>query len=290
MARRRRRFRVNFKVMIPRIVFLIILVCVIVFGVRSIADSCKMKYDDTILGAEYLATEMPIPTATPTPTPVPDIPIISPKYEAELVSVYNQPEKLAFLTFDDGPTSKITPQVLDILKEKGVPATFFVLGSNVEKNPDIAKRAISEGHVLANHSYSHDYEKLYNGTEFFLEDIKKTEGIILNTVGEEGYVKVFRFPGGSFEESKDPQKNALASIGYKFLDWNALNGDAEAQNVPPETLLEKTKKSTSGMRNVVILMHDAATKQTTVDSLHSTIDYLISEGFQFRTLKDVPLS
>ena len=284
-----RQRHINLKKLIPRLSLIILAICLIIFAVRALIASFEMKYDDTILGSVYLATEMPIPTMAPTPPP-PQIPIVEPKHEAELVSVFNQPEKIVFLTFDDGPTNSITPQILDVLKEKGVHATFFVLGSSVEKNPDIAKRAVSEGHVLANHSYSHDYKLLYDGTEFFLEDIQKTEGILLETVGEEGFVKVFRFPGGSFEDTKNPQKDALASIGYKFLDWNALNGDAEALNVSPETLLKNIRETTNSRRNAVILMHDASTKRTTANALGDIIDYLAPEGFQFRTLKDVPLS
>ena len=164
------------------------------------------------------------------------------------------------------------------------------MGVNVVKNPDIAKRAVAEGHVLANHSYSHDYKKIYNGTESFLEDLKKTEAVILETVGEEGFVKVYRFPGGSFEAKKNPQKDALHEVGYYYLDWNTLNGDAEGHNIPAKTLVDNVRTRTQGKRNAVILLHDAATKQTTVDSLAEIIDYLTSEGYTFKTLKDVPLS
>ena len=235
-------------------------------------------------------TPSPTPTPTPAPTPIPPEQIRQPQFKTELTSVYNQPEKIAYLTFDDGPTANITPQILDILKEKNVKATFFVLGVNVVKNPDIAKRAVAEGHVLANHSYSHDYKKIYNGTESFLEDLKKTEAVILETVGEEGFVKVYRFPGGSFEAKKNPQKDALHEVGYYYLDWNTLNGDAEGHNIPAKTLVDNVRTRTQGKRNAVILLHDAATKQTTVDSLAEIIDYLTSEGYTFKTLKDVPLS
>ncbi|MBR6728924.1 MAG: polysaccharide deacetylase [Clostridia bacterium] len=265
---------------------LIIIVTAVICGIRFLINLAP-DYDDAILGSAYTALPMPIPTATPKPTPPPGFSERTSAYPAELISIYNNyQEKSAYLTFDDGPTYKITPQILDVLKEKGVKASFFTLGVNVEKYPEIAQRAVSEGHVLANHSYSHDYKMLYNGTEFFIEDVKKTEEIIINTVGAEGFVKVFRFPGGSFEKSKDPQKQALVDLGYHFIDWNALNGDAEGHNVSPETQLNKIKGSTKGMTNVVILMHDAATKQTTVDALPAIIDYLKSEGFVFKTLKD----
>ncbi len=285
---RKKRY-ISFPVLL-RLVILTLFVALVVLSIGWIVSLTQVKYDDTILGSEYISAEMPIPTATPTPTPPQDIKIVTPSFAAEMVSVYNHPEKIVYLTFDDGPTANITPQVLDILKEKGVTATFFVLGVNVEKNPDIAKRAVSEGHVLANHSYSHDYKMLYNGTENFAQDVMRTEKVIVDTVGQEGYVKVYRFPGGSFESSKNPQKEILAELGYQFLDWNALNGDAEGHNIPPETLLKNVQGYAKTKRNIVLLMHDAATKQTTVDSLRDSIDCLLAEGFEFRTLKDEPMA
>lgn len=278
----------RYKRILSRMFMLIFLIGVAYWGVKFIWAARIPSFDDSILGAPYIQVDMPVPTATPAPTPPPGFSLRQAKYDAELVSVYNQfTEKTAYLTFDDGPTANITPQILDVLKEKGVCATFFVLGINIEKNPDLAKRTVSEGHVLANHSYSHDYKMLYDGTEYFLEDVHKTERIVTDTVGEEGFVKVYRFPGGSFEKSKNPQKQILADIGYKFLDWNALNGDAEGHSLSPEKLLNKVKATTKGMMNVVILMHDAATKQTTVDALPSIIDYLKNEGYVFKTLKDI---
>lgn len=280
----------DFKRFLPFIFVLLLLICAIILGIYGLKSITGVKYDDAILGSPYISAKMPVPTATPAPTLPPGTALVKPDYEAELVSVYNEPGKNVYLTFDDGPTANITPQILDILKEKGVCATFFVLGVNVEKNPEIARRLAEEGHAIANHSYSHDYKKLYNGTDFFVNDVLKTESVIKSTAGEDRYVKVFRFPGGSFEKSKNPQKNALKNIDYKFLDWNSLNGDAEALNVPPEKLMENIKKTTKGKRNAVILMHDAATKQTTVDSLREVIDYLKAEGFTFKTLKDIPIA
>ena len=263
----------------------------VVFGIHFILSDTKVEYDDSILGSEYIASEMPVPTATPTPAPTlpPDFVPVQANYDTELVSIYNQPGKNVYLTFDDGPTANITPQVLDILKEKDVKATFFVLGVNVVKNPELAKRIAAEGHAICNHSYSHDYKMLYNGTDHFKSDLLRAEETILSTVGEEAFVKVFRFPGGSFEKRKNSQKAALQDIGYKFLDWNSLNGDAEGLNVPAGTLVENVKKTIRNRRVPIILMHDSATKQTTADSLGEIIDYLKSEGFEFKTLKDIPL-
>lgn len=273
-----------------KLIFSVILSLVLIFvlvNVWWIRKQNEIKFDDTILGSSYAVEDMYIPTPTPTPTqaPVKTEASIKQKFPSELVSVYKrQSEKTAYLTFDDGPTTNVTPRILDILKEKNVQATFFVLGANVEKHPDVAKRIADEGHLLANHSYSHDYKALYKDTETFLNDVKKAEQIILNTVGEQSYEKIFRFPGGSFESKKDKQKEVLFDEGYVYVDWNAINGDAEGHDVAPSKLLQNVKKTTQGHFNVVVLMHDAATKKTTADALPDIIDYLSSEGYVFKTL------
>lgn len=282
------RKRINVKRFIPFVVLCLLLICAVIVGMHALFQKTKISYDDSILGSAYADSEMPIPTATPKPTVPPGFIVETARHEADFIDIYNQYEqRIAYLTFDDGPTANITPQMLDILKEKGVTATFFVLGQNVAAYPDLAKRAVSEGHILANHSYSHNYTALYgDDINLFKEEVQKADETIVNTVGEEGRVKIFRFPGGSFEAKKDPQKQALLEIGYQYIDWNALSGDAEGQNVPPESQLAYVKKTVGKKRNAVILMHDAATKQTTVDALSGIIDYLKGEGFVFKNLKD----
>lgn len=242
------------------------------------------KYDETIMGSPYEAQMLSLPTPTPTPKPREDG--VSPQFEAEYVEAYNgyEGEKIAYLTFDDGPTSNITPRILDVLKEKDVKATFFVLGKMVEAYPEMAKRAAQEGHILANHSYSHDYKSVYDSKQSFFDEIKKSEEVIINTVGEASYTRVFRFPGGSAGK-EDEYKQALSEIDYVYVDWNALNGDAEGHNVAVDTQLANIKETTKGRSGAVILMHDAATKQTTVDALPYIIDYLKEQGFTFKTLK-----
>ncbi|WP_315120424.1 polysaccharide deacetylase family protein [uncultured Clostridium sp.] len=196
----------------------------------------------------------------------------------------NIPEdkKIAYLTFDDGPSAKITPQILDILKENNVKATFFVLGYMAEENPDVLKRARDEGHAIANHSYSHNYKQLYASTSNFLADIKKNEETIRGILGEYNS-KVIRFPGGSF--GKHDFINAVKDAGYHSVDWNALNGDAEAQNVPKEKLVARLKETTLGQKKLYVLMHDAPAKQTTVQALQEIIDYLRDSGYEFGTLE-----
>ena len=74
-------------------------------------------------------------------------------------TIYQSNEKRAFLTFDDGPSSQVTPKILETLKQENIKATFFVLGTMVKSNPELVKRAREEGHYIANHGYSHVYKK-----------------------------------------------------------------------------------------------------------------------------------
>lgn len=195
-------------------------------------------------------------------------------------------EKVAYLTFDDGPTTNITPLVLDTLKKYDVKATFFVLGKMVEQNPDVLKKTYDEGHLIANHSYSHDYKYIYASVDNFLSDFKKSEDIIKNTLNIESKIEVIRFPGGSFPKKLESYRQAAAKKGYKSVDWNCLNEDAQGGKKTAQQLVDSVIKTSKGKNELVILMHDSATKQATADSLGQVIDYLKSEGYRFDTLNN----
>ena len=96
-------------------------------------------------------------------------------------------EKIAYLTFDDGPSSAITPQILQILKDNDIKASFFVLGSRVELLPDLVKQEYEEGHYIANHGYSHDYTKVYASANAVFEEYNVTENAIRKAIGNEEY-------------------------------------------------------------------------------------------------------
>lgn len=190
-------------------------------------------------------------------------------------------KKTAFLTFDDGPTPHITPAVLDILKKEKIKATFFVVGNMAEKNPEILKRVKKEGHAIAKHSHSHNYHYIYDDPINFLEDYKKADAIISSIIGDYNR-SLIRFPGGSF--GRTIFKEAAEAAGYHYVDWNSLNGDAEGKKYSPKQLVQNVKKSASGKKRVVILMHDASGKENTVKALPEIIHYLRSRGYEFRTL------
>ncbi|SFB05893.1 Peptidoglycan/xylan/chitin deacetylase, PgdA/CDA1 family [Clostridium frigidicarnis] len=194
-------------------------------------------------------------------------------------------EKVAYITFDDGPSKKITPKILDILKERKIKATFFVLGQNIEENKEILKREYDEGHSIGNHSYSHEFGTIYNNLDAFKKEVEKTNMILEKTLGDDFKTRLFRFPGGSFENYKNKFKDYIKENNMIYIDWNALTGDAEGQNVSKEKLLDHLVKDVEGKEKIVILMHDAATKETTLEALPSVLDYLKNNGYIFKILK-----
>lgn len=204
--------------------------------------------------------------------------------------------KHAYLTFDDGPSKKVTGEVLDILKTYNVKATFFEVGRLIRENPDITKRVHDEGHLVANHSYSHNYNELYATEQSFSEEITKTEKVIEEVTGEKLPIKLIRFPGGSYNAGdhaaeKQIYKKTLADMGYYYCDWNTLNGDAEGSEKNSCQLVEFFKASAASFieqdKNVIVLMHDSDVKQETVHSLESIILYLRDRGYTFHRLDDI---
>lgn len=201
--------------------------------------------------------------------------------------------KTAYLTFDDGPTTSVTPAILDILRRYDIKATFFMVGSLIEKNPGVAYRVYSEGHTLANHSYRHNYSYLYENEENFMSEINTTYSLICDITGDKNYPKIFRFPGGGYNAgshgaAKQVYKETLAREGFRYCDWNCLNGDAEYKSPTVDTLLNRIKSSSKGKEDLVILMHDAAAKKINIQALPVIIDYLLSEGYTFSTLDKAP--
>lgn len=205
-------------------------------------------------------------------------------------------KKIAYLTFDDGPSQYVTNEILDVLEEKDVKATFFVLGSMVEENDyakESLKRIAMEGHAIANHGYSHRYDVLYPGgivnVDSFMNDMKQSENAMKEVLGDSFSTDVIRFPGGHGSWNTTAIDTVLEAQGYSYIDWNALNGDAEGQGLNSEQLfnrLQETVAELDGNNDViVILMHDTDAKQSTAQYLSKAIDYLRGQGYEFKTLK-----
>ena len=213
------------------------------------------------------------------------MPIYSENAKKEMMNIYKSSAKVAYLTFDDGPSQAVTSLILDLLKEENIKATFFVLGSNVKNNPDIVKRAYLEGHYIANHGYSHNYAKLYSNAENVLNEYNKAEKEIQKAIGNTEYSShLFRFPGGyyggKYANIKKKAGKLLNENNISYIDWNVLTGDAEGANTK-EKILSNIKKYTKDKGTIVVLMHDAGSKILTYETLKDVIDYLRSEGYTF---------
>jgi len=206
-------------------------------------------------------------------------------------NIYKSEEKRVFLTFDDGPTQTVTPHILDLLKQENIKATFFILGNRAKANPELIKREFEEGHYIANHGYTHKYSQIYQNKQTVLDEYNYTEQCIQEALNNTDYhSKVFRFPGGSqggyYKNIKNEAKAYLRENGIVSLDWNSLSRDAEGVNTK-EGLLQNVIDTIGSKQSVVILMHDAADKILTYETLPDVIKYLRDNGYQFKTLYDI---
>lgn len=206
-------------------------------------------------------------------------------------NIYSKQEKTVFLTFDDGPTTTVTPLVLDVLKQENIKATFFVLGNRAKANPDLIKREFEEGHYIANHGYTHKYSQIYQSSQTVLDEYNYTEGCIQEALGNTDYhSRVFRFPGGSiggyYKNIKTEAKQLLRQNNIVSLDWNALSKDAEGAHTK-ETIIQNIIDTVGQKQSVVILMHDAYDKILTYETLPDVIKYLRDNGYTFKNLYDI---
>lgn len=205
--------------------------------------------------------------------------------------IYFSEEKQVYLTFDDGPSRDITPQILDILNQYNVKATFFVLGKNVKLYPELVKREYNEGHYLANHGYTHEYSQIYKSKDTVLEEYIRNEQEIRNALGIENFnTYLFRFPGGSsggkHEKVKSEARALFNSYGIAYTNWNCLTGDAAGMKTK-EDCINQMIQTKGNQNSLVVLMHDAADKTQTVEALPDIIQYFMNEGYAFKTFYEI---
>ncbi len=210
------------------------------------------------------------------------------------VSVINQPVQaktgkngqkgVIYLTFDDGPSTSITPKILDILKKKNVKATFFILNYDGAKE-EIVKREVNEGHTVAIHGYSHNYKEIYKSEEIYMQNIRKLQDKIKKSTGYNATIT--RFPGGSSNIVSRYNPGIMSRLtktvldnGYKYFDWNVSSGDAgEAKS--SSDVYYNVVSNLSKSRSNVVLMHDFNGNTKTLNALEDIIDYGISNGYTF---------
>lgn len=183
--------------------------------------------------------------------------------------------KIAYLTFDDGPYDNTTAAVLDILKEKGIHATFFL-----RHRPDHVaeiRREIREGHTIANHSYSHKIKAVYESAESCIKEIRDQQAWLTETVGVTP--QIYRFPGGSPTAGADKATiaAALAADGLGYVDWNCATGDGMPGELTAAKAYRNAVSSVGDQKIVVMLMHDYSA--ATLAALPDIIDTLKAQGY-----------
>lgn len=182
-----------------------------------------------------------------------------------------------YLTFDDGPSTN-TKEILDILDQYNVKATFFVVG----KEEDWAKEAlvdiVERGHSLGMHSYSHKYANIYNSVEDFAEDFVKLREYLENVTGVTS--NIYRFPGGSSNTISNVDMHEFAeyldSWDVRFYDWNVASGDGGHRLMSVDELVTNSLNGIDDWGTSIILLHDSATKPTTVEALPKIIEKILA--------------
>ena len=200
-------------------------------------------------------------------------------------------DKIAYLTFDDGP-SPVTEDVLRVLEKEGIKATFFVVHG---KYDHLLKDIHEAGHAIGVHSYTHSYKTIYASETAFWNDFDLERNIVEAATGMP--VRIFRFPGGgSNTVSRKYSQGIMSRLakqaeekGYAYFDWNVDSGDASGNNVPADRLVRNVKSTVGNKPRINVLMHDSGAKQTTAKALPEIIAALREKGYAFAALSaDAP--
>lgn len=185
----------------------------------------------------------------------------------------NSTELVVALTFDDGPHPEHSPEILDILAEHQIHASFFVIGKEAEKYPDLIRRMLAEGHEVANHTYSH-YDAVHKTPVGYTEDVEHCQKVLEGICGKE-LKKNFRPPYGTIHPVTFIR---LARLGYRFVLWSLDSNDSRVINA--DELIQSFTRSSVVSGDVILLHEDYA---HTPQALPELLRVLQERGFGFET-------
>ena len=180
------------------------------------------------------------------------------------------------MTFDDGPHETLTPKLLDLLAQKKIKATFFVLGENAQRHPEILKRAVAEGHEIGNHSWSHPHlAKLPD--EAVRSQLQRTDDVISQAIGV--HPKIMRPPYGELTPKQRQWVNS--EFGYKVILWDVdpLDWKEPGPSIVAQRIIHDTKPGS------IMLSHDIHAQ--TITAMPETFDALLAKGFKFVTVSEL---
>ena len=195
-----------------------------------------------------------------------------------------------YLTFDDGP-SYLTKEILDILDEEDIKATFFVTSGG-----EYVRRAYNSGHTIALHTSSHKYSYVYASEENYFNDLNTVSDSVYNSIGIR--CKFIRFPGGSSNTISRNYNNGIMSRlvnavinkGYVYFDWNVDSNDAGGDTNNSNKIYNNVINGLSHNKTNIVLMHDSASHRGTVNALRDIIRYGKNNGYSFKAItNDTPV-
>lgn len=257
---------------------------------NSSKNELKIPVEETKEQSSTSTTEEPaISTIAPTENEITLPEPIQPPVEEV------KPLGTIYLSFDDGPSLECTPQILDILKNHNIKATFFILDYQYgSKKEEIIMRAFEEGHTIGLHGTSHLYSEIYTSLDTLIKNFETLQEKVYNSLG---YNPIFiRFPGGS---SNTVSKNYCTGImteasayfqetDFVYFDWNVDSQDAGGA-FSAEEVFQNVTSSIKPDRNNVVLMHDSKNKNYTVEALEKIIVWALEQGYQFKAItKETP--
>jgi peptidoglycan/xylan/chitin deacetylase (PgdA/CDA1 family) len=185
-------------------------------------------------------------------------------------------EKIMALTFDDGPNEHYTPQVLDLLAQYKVPATFFVIGKNIKGNENILKKINAEGHIIGNHSYTHSYWIDFKSVDGIKKELSQTTGIVYQLTGK--VMRLFRPPYGVITPNLATASNLL---NYGVIGWNIRSFDTTKDSA--QTISQRIEQKIKP--GAIVLLHDTTDK--IVQVVEQTLMFAKENGYQIVSLEQL---
>lgn len=271
VAYRKRRVRRIKRIIVGTCITLLILPTILTIILMIKVFSLEKEVAELQVGQlklEQQAAELKEAAETPEPTEIPE-------------------KKKVYLTFDDGPGSQ-TEEILDILKENEIKATFFVTGKAGDEAEKIYKKIVKDGHTLGMHSYSHIYDEIYETKESFSKDFKKLYNYLHDVTGYEP--QWYRFPGGSTSEHiqlpLETFTGVLESKNVRYMDWNVISPDISNPSAKKEQIASGIAESVSQFDTSVVLLYDSVDRPTTLKALPLIIEKLKKENYELLPLDD----
>lgn len=215
---------------------------------------------------------------------------ISPAKATSKYSLYSEninttsPNKVIYLTFDDGPSSNVTGEILDILKEQNIKASFFIIGYKIEGREALLKRMYNEGHSIGLHTYTHRCNIIYSNEDSFLNEMAEAEDKVKSILGFSP--KIIRFPTGSKGHLTNSLMEKLHAKGYKIYDWNLSLSDGLNYKTPVNKLYNEATQKCVNPNKIFLLAHCDGTNKNTCTVLPKIIKYYKDNGYEFKTITE----